>query len=94
MDSPIEPQGSGREQRERKKFLLRLDPEVYQAIQRWADDELRSVNAQVEYALRLALRQAGREVRPGRAVRRGRPSRPPTARSTPDGDEPDTESDG
>jgi hypothetical protein len=48
---------------ERKKFLLRLDPDVYAAIQRWADDELRSVNAQVEFALRQALRAAGRQVR-------------------------------
>ena len=48
---------------ERKKFLLRLDPEVYAAVQRWADDELRSVNAQVEFALRQALRAAGRPIR-------------------------------
>jgi hypothetical protein len=48
---------------DRKKFLLRLDPDVYAAVQRWADDELRSVNAQVEFALRQALRAAGRQVR-------------------------------
>lgn len=45
---------------ERKKLLLRLDPAVYDAIARWAADDLRSVNAQIEYALRLALKQAGR----------------------------------
>ncbi len=45
---------------ERKKILLRLDPEVYEAIARWASDELRSVNSQIEYALRRALRGAGR----------------------------------
>jgi hypothetical protein len=45
---------------ERKKLLLRLDPEVYEAVARWAADDLRSVNAQIEYALRLALRSAGR----------------------------------
>jgi len=45
---------------ERKKLLLRLDPEVYAALARWAADDLRSVNAQIEYALRLALKQAGR----------------------------------
>jgi hypothetical protein len=45
---------------ERKKLLLRLDPEVYAALARWAADDLRSVNAQIEYALRAALRQAGR----------------------------------
>jgi hypothetical protein len=45
---------------ERKKILLRLDPEVYDAIARWASDDLRSVNAQIEYALRRALASAGR----------------------------------
>lgn len=48
---------------ERKKLLLRLDPAVYAALARWAGDDLRSVNAQIEYALRLALRSAGRAVR-------------------------------
>jgi hypothetical protein len=48
---------------ERKKLLLRLDPKVYEAIAKWAADDLRSVNAQIEYALRLALRSAGREPR-------------------------------
>ena len=45
---------------ERKSVLLRLDPKVYDALARWAADDLRSVNAQIEYALRLALKQAGR----------------------------------
>jgi hypothetical protein len=45
---------------ERKKLLLRLDPAVYDAVARWAADDLRSVNAQIEFALRLALKQAGR----------------------------------
>ena len=45
---------------ERKKLLLRLDPRVYDAMARWAADDLRSVNAQIEYALRVALRSAGR----------------------------------
>jgi hypothetical protein len=48
---------------ERKKLLLRLDPDVYAAVARWASDDLRSVNAQIEYALRLALQQAGRAPR-------------------------------
>jgi len=48
---------------ERKKLLLRLDPAVYDAIARWAADDVRSVNAQIEYALRLALRDAGRAPR-------------------------------
>jgi hypothetical protein len=47
---------------ERKKVLLRLDPSVYDAVARWAADDLRSVNAQIEYALRRALKAAGREV--------------------------------
>ena len=48
---------------ERKRLLLRLDPAVHDAITRWAADDLRSVNAQIEYALRLALRDAGRAPR-------------------------------
>lgn len=46
---------------ERKPFLLRLDPALHDALQRWAADELRSVNAQIEFLLRRALREAGRE---------------------------------
>ncbi|MBD0323167.1 MAG: hypothetical protein ICV72_07255 [Aldersonia sp.] len=45
---------------ERKKLLLRLDPAVYDAIAKWAADDLRSVNTQIEYALRRALDEAGR----------------------------------
>jgi hypothetical protein len=45
---------------ERKRLLLRLDPEVHDAIARWAADDLRSINAQIEYALRMALRSVGR----------------------------------
>ena len=48
---------------ERKKLLLRLDPDVYDAVAMWAADDLRSVNAQIEFALRLALKQAGRAPR-------------------------------
>jgi hypothetical protein len=51
---------------DRKKLLLRLDPGVYEAIAKWAADDLRSVNAQIEYALRLALKGAGRSPRAGR----------------------------
>ena len=43
-----------------KRFLLRLDPRVFAAIKRWADDDLRSVNAQIEFVLREALRKQGR----------------------------------
>ena len=44
----------------RKAFPLRLDPTVHEALQRWADAELRSVNAQIEFLLRRALQEAGR----------------------------------
>lgn len=43
-----------------KKILLRLDPAVHEAIAKWAADDLRSINSQIEYALRLALDRAGR----------------------------------
>jgi hypothetical protein len=44
----------------REAFLLRLDPKVLDALRRWAGDDLRSVNAQIEFLLRRALRDAGR----------------------------------
>ena len=43
----------------RKAFLLRIDPEVLAAVQRWADDDLRSLNGQIEYLLRQALLKRG-----------------------------------
>lgn len=49
---------------ERKPFLLRLDPAVLQALQRWADDDLRSLNGQIEFLLRRALTDAGRPIKP------------------------------
>jgi len=64
---------------ERKKILLRLDPAVHDAVARWAADELRSTNAQIEVLLRQALSNAGRlpgDV--GRMRRRGRPPREET----------------
>jgi hypothetical protein len=45
---------------ERKAFLLRIDPKLLEAVQRWADDDLRSLNAQIEFLLRRAAREAGR----------------------------------
>lgn len=44
----------------RKQYPLRIDPAVWEAIQRWADDEMRSANGQVEWILRDALKRAGR----------------------------------
>jgi hypothetical protein len=45
---------------ERKPFLLRVDPAVLEAVQKWAADDLRSLNAQIEFILRDALQRAGR----------------------------------
>jgi hypothetical protein len=45
---------------ERKAFLLRIDPAVLEALQRWADDELRSLNGQIEFVLRRVLQEEGR----------------------------------
>jgi hypothetical protein len=45
---------------QRKSFLLRLDPVTHEALQRWADGDLRSLNAQIEFLLRRALQDAGR----------------------------------
>jgi hypothetical protein len=46
---------------DRKPFLLRVDPALLDAVQRWANDDLRSLNAQIEFILRRALQQAGRD---------------------------------
>lgn len=48
---------------EKKAFLLRVDPAVHDALQRWAADDLRSLNAHIEFLLRRALREAGRAPR-------------------------------
>ncbi len=59
---------------ERKQLLLRMDPAVHDALARWANDELRSVNAQIELLLRRALENEGRmpkKVNP--MPKRGRP---------------------
>ncbi|MET9034518.1 toxin-antitoxin system HicB family antitoxin [Streptomyces mirabilis] len=69
------PQPQQPQSQSRKQVLLRLDPLVHEALARWAADELRSANAQIEYLLRRALAEAGRL--PGGAgpiPRRGRPS--------------------
>ena len=44
----------------KKAFPLRINEDIWQAVRRWSDDELRSVNAQIEYVIRDALRKAGR----------------------------------
>ena len=58
---------------ERKQVLLRLDPAVHSAIAKWAADDLRSVNAQIEVLLRRALDDAGRGVKAAPMRGRGRP---------------------
>jgi len=45
---------------ERRPFLLRIDPALFETLQRWANDEVRSLNGQVEYLLTKAVREAGR----------------------------------
>ena len=60
---------------ERKSILLRLDPAVHDALAKWAADELRSTNAQIEYLLRRALSESGRLPNQVSAMRR--PGRPP-----------------
>ncbi|MFJ8109673.1 hypothetical protein [Streptomyces sp. NPDC096132] len=85
MTSPEEGSAPRRRPQQRKQVLLRLDPLVHDALARWASDELRSANAQIEFLLRKALKEAGRL--PGEAgpiPRRGRPPggsapRPPSA---------------
>jgi len=61
---------------ERKPFLLRLDPKTLEALERWANDDLRSLNAQIEFILRRALQEAGRFPRP---------ASPPFPSDAPDG---------
>ncbi|GGY01499.1 hypothetical protein [Streptomyces djakartensis] len=77
MTAPSEdPDPRRRPQQQRKQVLLRLDPAVYEALARWAGDELRSANAQIEFLLRRALKEAGRLPRDtGPPPRRGRPPR-------------------
>jgi hypothetical protein len=61
---------------ERKPFLLRIDPGVLEALQKWAADDLRSLNGQIEFVLRRALQQEGRMPAgdPARRAKKGRAS--------------------
>ena len=54
---------------ERKPFLLRTDPALLEALQRWADEDLRSLNGQIEYLLRQALQREGR-LKPAKPARK------------------------
>ncbi len=60
---------------ERKPFLLRLEPQTFDALQRWAADDLRSLNAQIEFLLRRALLDVGRQPRDSTAPRSARRAR-------------------
>ena len=66
---------------DRKSFLLRVDAAVLEAVQRWANDDLRSLNAQIEYLLRDALKRAGRPLRDEAAAE---PPGPPEPGSGPE----------
>ena len=64
----------------RKQYPLRIDPEVWAAVERWAADEMRSANGQVEWILRDALRRAGRLPKKSEKNppdEKGRPDQPP-----------------
>ena len=61
---------------ERKSFLLRIDPAVLDALQRWADAELRSLNGQIEFVLRRTLQDSGRLKTGPSVTRKARPTAP------------------
>ena len=74
MTAPSEGSSPKRRPQQRKQVLLRLDPLVHESLARWAGDELRSANAQIEFLLRKALADAGRLPKEtGPLPRRGRP---------------------
>jgi hypothetical protein len=60
---------------DRKAFLIRIDRDVLDGVQRWANDDLRSLNAQIEFLLRRALRDSGRKKDPDESERRRAASR-------------------
>jgi hypothetical protein len=62
---------------ESKRFLLRLDPRLFEALRRWADDDLRSINAQIEYLLTDQARRAGRMPHQRRKPAAGTDASPP-----------------
>ena len=71
---------------ERKPFLLRIDPRLHDALARWASDDLRSLNGQIEFLLRKALADAGRlapGARGGSAGPRGESGEPGARRTEP-----------
>ena len=67
-----------------KKFLLRISPQLYAEIERWAQEELRSVNGQMEYLLREAVARRGRGNPPPPADEPAQPDATPDAGDTPE----------
>jgi hypothetical protein len=61
-----------REMRERKAFLLRMDPALFDALEEWAAQELRSLNGQIEYVLKEAVRRRGRPLDENKEARNSR----------------------
>ena len=77
---------------ESKRFLLRLDPRLFEAIRRWADDDLRSINAQIEFLLTDQARRAGRLPHQRRKPEPLEPGEPePLEPGEPDGEGEDSE---
>jgi hypothetical protein len=74
---------------ESKRFLLRLDPRLFEALRRWANEDLRSINAQIEYLLTDQARRAGRL--PSKPVPRPRASAATDGDTAPDADAPNDE---
>jgi len=75
---------------ERKPFLLRIDRDVLDAVQRWANDDLRSLNGQIEFLLRDALRRSGRaRPRTHAPTSAADPADAAPERSAPEGSAPD-----
>lgn len=68
---------------DRKPFLLRIDREILDALQRWANDDLRSLNGQIEFVLRRALKTSGRESAPPDTPAEAEPPEPPDPPSAP-----------
>jgi hypothetical protein len=79
---------------EAKRFLLRLDPALFEALRRWADDDMRSINAQIEYLLVQEVRRAGRLPKRAPSAPSGPPPTPGGPPPTPSGPPPSPDTDG
>ncbi len=61
---------------EKKKFLLRIDDKIYTALEKWAADDLRSINAQIEFLLKESLKKAGRPISVSNDIKNGKNENP------------------